>query len=129
MIKLVTAEAERPSDLQVRVSQILCTSAMLARKDLRIERDLNRQKWFDYRFMSPIEATLQFRKLFQEVYRRKYSINIDSEEAERKTGVAKKLSRADLTSFWRARQFADGLGVTYEVFLEAAFQALIRRGW
>jgi hypothetical protein len=129
MIEPVTAEAAPPSIFQIRLNKLLLTSPRLARKDLRIERELNRKKWFDYRFMSPMEATLQFREIFQDVYRRKYSINIDSGEADQKTGVSKKLSRADLTSFWRARQFADSLGVTYEVFLEAAFQALIRRGW
>jgi hypothetical protein len=67
--------------------------------------------------------------LYQDVYRWKYSANFDSLEAERKTGVSKKGTRGELTSFWRARQFADELGVTYDIFLEAAFQMFIRRGW
>jgi len=74
-------------------------------------------------------ATARFYVLYQDVYRWKYATDIDSLEAEKKTGVSRKGTRRELTSLWRARQFADELGVTYEIFLEAAFKVCIRRGW
>jgi hypothetical protein len=119
----------RPSALQVRFRENIYATSAFSKPDRERERDLYGQKWFDYRFLSPIAATARFYHLYQDVYRWKYAANIDALEAERKTGVSKKATRGERTSFWRARQFADELGVTYEVFLEAAFQVCIRRGW
>jgi hypothetical protein len=124
-----TAEAVRPSVIQVRARDNFDATSKFSKLDRERERDLYGQKWFDYRFLSPTAATAHFYVLYQDVYRWKYAANIDALEAERKTGVSKKATRGERTSFWRARQFADELGVTYEVFLEAAFQVCIRRGW
>lgn len=122
-------EATSPSVIQVRARENFFATRMFSKLDRERERNLYEQKWFDYRFLSPLAATLRFRLVYQDVYRWKYSTNIDTLEAEQKTGVSRKLTRGELTSFWRARQFTDELGVTYEIFLEAAFQMCIRRGW
>jgi hypothetical protein len=119
----------RASAIQVRFRENIYATATFSKPDRERERGLYRQKWFDYRFLSPIAATARFYHLYQDVYRWKYAANIDSLEADQKTGVSRKGTRGERTSFWRARQFADELGVTYEIFLEAAFQVCIRRGW
>jgi hypothetical protein len=124
-----TAEVTRPSLVQVRARENFHATSNFSKSDRERERKLHGQKWFDYRFLSPTAATAHFYVLYQDVYRRKYAANIDSLEAELKTGVSRKGTRGELTSFWRARQFADELGVTYEIFLEAAFQVCIRNGW
>ena len=124
-----TSELTRPSHVKVRARDNFMATLSHCKPDRQIERRLHKQKWFDYRFISPMAATERFYALYQAVYRRKYAANFDTFEAERKTGVSKKRTRAELTSFWRARQFADELGVTYEIFLEAAFQVCIRKGW
>ena len=129
MKELEPSKDARKTQLQLVLTQNFVSSSRLLRADQKIECDLYYRKWFDYRIITPMEATLRFREQYQEIYRWKYSANIDSEEAQLKTGVGKKLSQADFTSFWRARQFADRLGVTYEIFLEAAFEVAIRRGW
>jgi len=106
--------------------------AFFRKKDRVDERELHHLKWFDYRFMSPKEATLTFRDEFQKLYRRKYGQNIDTEESLRKFGVSRgkpENNRTEFTSFWRARQFADQLGVPYGIFLQAAFEVLLRAGW
>lgn len=107
-----------------------CKSGVLiARSDQERERELHAQKWFDYRFMSPIEATYLFRNEYQKVYRRRYAHDVDAEEAQRKYGTRIGFAtdnRAEFTSFWRARQFADRLGMPYDLFLDAAFEALLR---
>jgi hypothetical protein len=123
-----TAEVTRPSVLQARARQNIDATSKFSKLDRERERDLYGQKWFDYRFLSPMAATARFYVLYQDVYRWKYATTIDSLEAEKKTGVSRKGTRGELTSLWRARQFADELGVTYEVFLEAAFKVCIRRG-
>jgi hypothetical protein len=123
------AEVARSSVIKVRFQEKCEATWKFSKPDRERERDLYGQKWFDYRFLSPIAATARFYHLYQDVYRWKYAANIDALEAERKTGVSKTPTRGERTSFWRARQFADELGVTYEIFLEAAFQVCNRRGW
>lgn len=118
--------------LRARVeSNWLCVKSM-PRKDLELERKLHQTKWFDYRFISPMEATHQFRDAYSEIYRRKYATTISTEEAETRTGVRAGPAfrrRTELTSFWRARQAADLYGLPYKVFIEVVFDQLIRRGW
>jgi hypothetical protein len=104
------------------------TTAFFNRTDLIDERMLHHRKWFDYRFMSPREATSIFRTEYEKVYRRKYARTFDTEKAERKFGVRRGIPeehRAEFTSFWRVRQIADLLCMPYEIFLEAAFEVLL----
>jgi hypothetical protein len=122
-------EEPRPSLSQIRFREILDATRKFSKLDRERERILYERKWFDYRFLSPMAATVSFYHLYQDFYRWKYAANIDALEAEQKTGVSRKPKRGEGTSFWRARQFADELGVTYEIFLEATFQVCIRRGW
>jgi hypothetical protein len=105
------------------------TTQLFAKADRIDERELHDLKWFDYRFMSPREATLKFREEFQTVYRQKYARNIDTEEAPRKFGVRRgdpESHKAEFTSLWRARQSADLVGAPYDIFLNAAFDILLR---
>jgi hypothetical protein len=124
-----TAELTRPSALLIRARENFHVTRNFSKFDRERERNWYGQKWFDYRFISPTEATARFRLVYQNVYRWKYSTSIDTLEAEKKTGVSIKETPGEMTSLWRARQFADELGVTYEIFLEAAFEFCIRRGW
>jgi hypothetical protein len=108
------------------------TTAQFRRADLTSERDLHTRKWFDYRFMSPREATAIFRAEYEKVYRSSHAHNIDTAEAERKFGTRRGVPedhKAEFTSFWRARQFADLLGMPYGIFLEAAYQILLSGGF
>jgi hypothetical protein len=114
--------------LRARHKENCVTTSQFRREDLILERELHSCKWFDYRFISPSEATAIFRKTYQEVYRWKYSHNFDTEESKRKFGTragAPEEHRGEFTAFWRARQFADQLGMPYEIFLDAAFDALL----
>lgn len=121
--------AETDLILRTRHRDSCAMTAYFKKTDLVDERALHRSKWFDYRFMSPREATHLFRTEFQKVYQRKYSANIDTEKSHNKFGVRRgpaEQDRTEFTSFWRARQFADQLGMSYDVFLEAAFEVLLR---
>jgi hypothetical protein len=118
--------------IQSRIEENVAAIGAISRHDLAQERRLHSTKWFDYRFTSALRATLQFRGHYQRVYRQKYRVNIDADEADHKTGVRGGLAmdhRREFTAFWRARQFADELGVPYDLFLEGAFEVMIRDGW
>jgi hypothetical protein len=96
------------------------------------ERDLNCTKWFDYRFMSPWEATELFVSAYQVEFRRLYSKNIDTEASEGKTGTRNRNWRSnsrELASFWNARQLADELGLPYGFFIHYAANLLMTWGW
>jgi hypothetical protein len=118
--------------LRARIeSNWTCVKSM-SRKDLEVERKLHQSKWFDYRFISPMEATRQFRVAFSEINQRKYAQNFDTEKAATRIGVRGGpafQSKTELTSFWRARQTADTYGLPYKVFIEVAFEHCIRGGW
>jgi hypothetical protein len=108
-----------------------CVKSM-SRKDLELERKLHQSKWFDYRFVSPMEATHQFRAAYSEIHIRKYGQHFSTEEAKARTGVRAGPAfqhRTELTSFWRARQKADLYGLPYKVFIEVAFDQLMAGGW
>ena len=113
------------------VDNLQCAQ-LVARKDLALEQKLYSTKWFDYRFISPLKATEQFYDQFRNRFRQQYKKNIDIFEGEMKTGVSAKglLNRGrEFTTVWKARQFADELGVPYNIFLGAAFELFERAGW
>jgi hypothetical protein len=118
--------------LRARIENNLICAKSMSRKDLESERKLHQSKWFDYRFISPMEATHQFRVVFSEIHQRKYAQNIETEKAKTRIGVRGGPAfqrKTELTSFWRARQTADTYGLPYKVFIEVAFEHCIRGGW
>lgn len=94
---------------------------------LENDRDLFQSKWWDYRFMSPFEATMAFADAFGEAGRRIYAREFDYERAPHvsmmgsaklKLGLERNEERARraFPAFWRARQVADVLGMPYPVY-------------
>jgi len=102
------------------------------------EAMLSDTKWFDYRFMTPLQATKAYVAAYGEIYRRIYRREIDRERSEHLRvltwdsivqGVEKgetKWKRV-LTGCWRGRQFADGIGMPYEHYIENAMTFRMRR--
>ena len=118
--------------LTARLADNRLCAELMSRKDLELERKLHQSKWFDYRFVSPMDATHQFRAAYSETYQRKYARNISTEDAKTRTGVRAGpafQTKTELTSFWRARQTADLYGLPYKVFIEVAFDQLLGGGW
>ena len=118
--------------LRTRIeSNWLCVTSV-SRKELGLERQLHQSKWFDYRFISPMEATSQFRDEYIKIHQRYYARNISTEGSEKRIGVRVGPAfqkRTELTSFWRARQQADLYGLPYHIFIEVSFRELTRGGW
>jgi hypothetical protein len=98
---------------------------------LKNERDLITTKWFDYRFLSPLDATQYFIDQYHKSYRKAWAKNFDSIESERRHGLQPgrlPTGKGVLTSVWTARQFADSLGAPYGLFLDEAFQLWLDAG-
>jgi glutathione S-transferase len=101
------------------------------------DRQLYQTKWWDYRFMSPFEATFEFIDTFGQEARKIYSRDIDTERARYIAVVSgSKLVRAflendtrakkSMSGFWRGRQVADALGMPYSVYIYEALSQRMR---
>jgi len=118
----------------------------------REEATLYRTKWFDYRFMHPAQATLVYARHYETIYRRTFKINIDRATSEyiriirdgsllnpprpahegasaRVIAAASKAATAKLsfiTGMWRGRQFADAMGMPYDIYIDGALHHRLR---
>jgi hypothetical protein len=94
------------------------------------EVGLYAQKWFDYRFMTPSEASYFYAHEFVKAYRRHFRINIDRDDAERVKPMRKEdlftNSATFVSGIWRGRQFADALGMPYDHYLDGALYYRLR---
>lgn len=97
------------------------------------------KKWFDYRHMTLLQATVAYMEAYAVVYKRIYARVYDRERAEhinplhvdnilaalRPGGQAdpKKVTKAkkQLIGCWRGRQIADMLTMPYDVYIDLAF--------
>lgn len=99
---------------------------------LREEPELMRTKWFDYRFISPIEATERFAQAYVDAFRMKYCSNFDIATADRRRALMHGGLRSnprEFTSLWRARCYADKFGMPYGFFLDHCIECFMRRGY
>src|SRR4051812_30836313 len=107
------------------------TAGNIAGEDAARERDLMEFKWFDYRFMTPFQATEAFATAYLAAYRRKWSTYLSTEEAANKKAFRAgdwRSDRSERTSCWKARQAADLLGMPYDFFCEQALEFALRIG-
>lgn len=119
------------SILRQRTAGMLRAAPNMRPADWRVERDLSMTKWFDYRFLTPLEATLQFVEDYRFAYRTIWSNSFDTPTAHLKRGVAEHglfADRREFTTFWNARVCADALGVRYRLFILTTMETALRRG-
>lgn len=116
-------EVINPSNIKTRTADMFRAASNLRPEDWRIERELSIMKWFDYRFMSPLEATLEFVEDYRFVYRAIWKSNFDASTAERGWFA----DRREFLTFWNARVAADALGVRYRFFIFTTMEAALRR--
>lgn len=92
-----------------------------------IEGSLYTGKWFDYRFLTPVEATRLYAKEFDKAYRQAYRKNVESKAAPYiRIFKTKDLFTEDagmISGVWRGRQIADAMGIPYDLYLSLAFKA------
>lgn len=99
---------------------------------LEVEREVAHEKWFAYRFMSPLAATKLFVSLYRQRFRRFIEQHRDREQGQRSVGLSFSLFDApgpQLTRVWKARQHADRHGLPYDLLIDFGFEFAGRRKW
>lgn len=88
------------------------------------EAELMQTKWFDYRQMHPMLATLYFMECYKVAYRdfTRAAVNADTADFVKPIKGDSFLEAREKLSFWRLRQLVDGLGIRYDFFLAEAMR-------
>lgn len=108
---------------------------------LKFETELFVKKWFDYRHLTPLQATRLYIQAYDTVFRRHYAQNVDHTAAKYVRTVniddifnglaapessGHKKAKMQFTACWHGRQMADLLGMPYEIYLDLAFEYRLR---
>ncbi|SER29471.1 hypothetical protein SAMN05216548_114132 [Faunimonas pinastri] len=100
---------------------------------MEFERSLYASKWFDYRYMHPLEATFEYVRELGRVYRDVFAETRDRDAAEHVRVVSVrdffeggKDKRNKLIGCWRGRWAADAIGMPYGVYLTLAYRYTLR---
>jgi hypothetical protein len=95
------------------------------------EAELRTSRWFDYRFMTPAEATYLFAAEYRHAYIEAFKRTRDIRTADKVRPFSPDdiFESKELTAMWQARQAADMIGCRYEFFLRFAFLRFEHRGW
>lgn len=118
----------RPKGAIGRLQDIIDTHRCIKMKFLRVERELQDQKWFPYRFISPYRATLLFVQEYERYYLRAFAQHFDRRKNVTPVNRLElhKPSRL-MTQAWTGRQRADALGMPYGLYFEFFDNFLMRR--
>ncbi|MCV3243291.1 hypothetical protein [Mesorhizobium sp. ZC-5] len=122
--------SEKMSSQQLRINSLFEAATSFTSESLTVESDLVSLKWFDYRFMSPLDATKHFLAVYQDVFRRKFRQEVDAAGASSVSGAHRlhfDRDRRERTQMWVARQRADVTGMRYQEYIEAAFDFALQR--
>lgn len=121
---------ENPAKAAKRLDELTTARTLIPLHFLNLEPQLMMMKWFEYRFLSPMAATMLFAELYKEGLRSYLRTNIDYRLADTvkgvRTGIPSEPTR-QFTQLWRARQRADELFVPYDLFIEFGFEFVSRR--
>jgi hypothetical protein len=104
---------------------------------LKLEPELFRTKWFDYRMITPLQATELYVEAFAEIYRSYFAVEIDRRNAQHvripnfptviagvEAGDRKR--KTFFAGCWRGRQVADALGMPYKEFIHTVMGYRLR---
>lgn len=99
------------------------------------EAELFRKKWFDYRFMHPVQATEMFMLFYKEAYSMISKLRFDHEQGKYRCGVRgttdKLFDKTKTVSggFWKARQVADKHCIPYDFYCNHAMRYADSHCW
>jgi hypothetical protein len=113
--------------IRERAATLVRAARFVTTADFARERELMERKWYDYRFMSPVEATELFSEIFSKIYREKWREYFDKNESANKKGrISGNIiaNRREFVSFWRARQFCDENGWLYDFYIREAMECI-----
>lgn len=130
---------EVTTDRLVDIDEDLFSLMLIAKSVRENDKALFSSKWFDYRFMTSFQATMQYMRDFETVgrriYRREFDMNrsahihfLTPETLRRaiEQGEMNVKLKSRLTGFWRGRQVADALGMPYPDYIELALSNRMR---
>lgn len=124
----------------VRVSPLsddILTHDFVPKPLMKHELELYATKWFDYRELTPVQATRRYIDVYGDIYRRHFSTNVDSKIAQyikpitieriwKGLGEGNRRTRREFTGCWRGRQVADALGMPYHIYIDLALTYRLR---
>ncbi|WGM61308.1 MULTISPECIES: hypothetical protein [Agrobacterium] len=116
--------------LDKRIMDVVRMRTVLHPRDWKDESQLMMKRWFDYRFMSPVEATMTFGQHYIAGLRRYVSRNFDVGLAETVSGTKNGVPAARaswFTALWRARARTDAIFVPYGLLVDFSFDFASRR--
>lgn len=95
------------------------------------EPELYQTRWFDYRHLTPAQATYLFAEWYRRVYLTSYEQTRDIRTVDDATPFEPDdiFESRDMTAMWLARQSADRLGCRYDFYLRFCFTRASERGW
>ncbi|OCP21878.1 MULTISPECIES: hypothetical protein [unclassified Ensifer] len=107
------------------------------KKLLAIDSELYRSKWFDYRMMTPLQATRHYIEAFGEVYRQYFAtefskkasafIKVPSiDEIFSGLAVLNEKHMVQFSGMWRGRQVADAIGMPYKEYIHTVMGLRLR---
>ncbi len=104
---------------------------------LALDPELYRTKWFDYRMMTPLQATRHYIEAFGAVYREYYAAEISKKASlyirvptvdtimEGLGAGVQKVKRV-FSGMWRGRQVADAIGMPYREYIHTVMGLRLR---
>lgn len=116
--------------LAARLQDLATARSLIAPELLAREPGLLTQKWFDYRFLSPLEATRQFGAAYRAGVKQYARRHLGLDLASRVEGVNVNLPSTPTSMFtqlWTARQRADEFCLPYEELIDFSFAFAARK--
>lgn len=113
---------QEPTPMRRRAQELVLVREVIDPAFLAAEPSLSQTQWVQYGYMSPLERTELFCRLYLEAYRCHYAKYRDSSTAHEKCPIDLELFKnepGEINSLWRARQVADEIGMRYAMFLGA----------
>lgn len=138
MIKANFMTFDPDQDRYLSLTNDMLVQMHVPAKIQKYDLDLFQTKWFDYRRMTPLQATVEYIKAYEEVYRMIYARELDIERAKyvkvydpiglfTDLRYGKTKAKARLTGYWKGRQIADALGIPYAIYIENVMTYRLRR--
>ncbi len=118
--------------VNARVQDVVRSCELVMPAVLAREKAVAETKWYGYRFMSPLAATMHFAEVYREVLKRHVRTFQDVGRANQVRGLRLDLFDAPdrvLTEVWNARLDADEMGIPYHLLIEFGLDFASRRRW
>lgn len=104
---------------------------------LAVDPDLYSSKWFDYRMMTPLQATRHYIQAFGEVYRDYFAVEFSKTASKfikvptiegifEGLGELSKKHMMQFSGMWRGRQIADAIGMPYKEYIHTVMGLRLR---